>query len=67
MPKSVGLFEVIMKNVTVACKLKLPETIRKLQTWCNVSWERPYNAGGMLLLVPTPAVMSDDEMEFFIE
>ena len=56
-PRLVGPFEVIMKNGTVAYKLKLPETMSKLHPWFHVSLLRPYNDGGRVDLVPPPAVI----------
>ena len=36
-PRFVGPFETIMKNGTVAYKLKLPEIMSKLHLWLHVS------------------------------
>ena len=56
-----------MKEQTVAFKLKLPETMSKLHPWFHVSLLRPYSDGGRVDFVPPPAVIVDDEIEYFVE
>ena len=65
-PRFVGPFEVIMKNGTVAYKLKLPDTMSKLHPWIHVSLLKSYH-DGRVDLVPPPHIILDDEIEYQVE
>ena len=66
-PRFVGPIQVITKNGAVTYKLKLPGTMDKRHPGIPVSLSRPYNDGGRVHLVPPPAVVVDDEFEYFVQ